>query len=1068
MVGAMPRVNDAMFNKDQATRMLPTSRNGPHSSSLLKLQADELLETLRHEYDQKAQSVENTLRRLKAIIESIEGHEQLPVLDAESRLHNISGTRIPFPGPRPGKETKYLLAYAKPANINVVGSYARKTAIRVDDRLTIDMAVTMPSTLFQDKDYLNYRYFHKRAYYLAYLASGIKNTHELAYSTNYAFQNDNPLQPVVLVEPFSGNHGDAQPNKSKYQIRIIIAASGDLFPLTRTLPGKNCIRFQKVASAIDKADSTTPTPLYNATLRSECCTLSSLKLVHAASTQSEAFGDACLLGSVWLRQRGMGTGLSVGGFGPFEWAYLLAVLLQGGGLNGKPALSRGYSSLQLFKATLQFLSARDLVANPLVMQVSNTEVAGNDSGPTVFDGLHGINVLFKMTISSYNKLRHEANITLQALRAPLMDQFESTFVTRTDFLHQQFDMILRQDQRFREQVYGLLKQGLGDRIYLAYPWTTKRHVWSTDLSTHQNPEDRNILVGLLFRPDQAFRAVDHGPATEDKEKAAAYRQFWGEKAELRRFRNGSMLETLIWTRDSELSIIEQILRYIISRHLGQEFLDGLEIFGDMFGHFLSDPGPLNPAPPITTALENMEKEIRNTDGLPLQVRQVSATGAELRYAAVKRGPNSQPLARRQSEPPADVCVQFEDSARWPNDIAAVQRTKIAFLMKMGELLEQNTRDLTARVGLENQSHELLNNAFLDVVYPHDSAFRVRIHHERELSMLESALKDKTAEMGPREEIMLATAAYKRTFVQAQLHTQAVRTLCTRHPLLSPSMRLMKRWRDSHLLSGHISDELIELVTIRTFILPYPYQAPGSLSTAFFRTLAFISKWDWRHEPLIVDFNDSMTSQAIDAIRLRFEAWRKIDPAMNRVIMLAASNHDPDGITWTVHNPSKVVAARFTELARAATDLANEQGLQTQPDILFTPSTAEYDFVIHLHPKFSARSLDADQKKPAFKNLQMQGIEDVSLVGYSPMKLYVEELRSRYGNDVLFFSDETEGSVIAGLWNPQTRRRPWKVNIPYSTMPMMEDGEENITINKPATLHDIAKLGGDLVTRIEMR
>lgn len=71
-------------------------------------------------------------------------------MDAESRLHNISGTRIPFPGPRPGKETKYLLAYAKPANINIVGSYARKTAVRVDDRLTIDMAVTMPSvSLFQ-------------------------------------------------------------------------------------------------------------------------------------------------------------------------------------------------------------------------------------------------------------------------------------------------------------------------------------------------------------------------------------------------------------------------------------------------------------------------------------------------------------------------------------------------------------------------------------------------------------------------------------------------------------------------------------------------------------------------------------------------------------------------------------------------------------------------------------------------------------------------------------------------------------------------------------------------------
>lgn len=98
----------------------------------------------------------------------------------------------------------------------------------------------------------------------------------------------------------------------------------------------------------------------------------------------------------------MGTGISAGGFGPFEWAYLLAILLQGGGPRGKPILSKGYSGLQLFKATLQVLSTKDLVINPIVMQASNADAAGSSSGPIVFDGLRGINVLFKMTNSSYH------------------------------------------------------------------------------------------------------------------------------------------------------------------------------------------------------------------------------------------------------------------------------------------------------------------------------------------------------------------------------------------------------------------------------------------------------------------------------------------------------------------------------------------------------------------------------------------------------------------------------------------------------------------------------------------
>jgi len=67
------------------------------------------------------------------------------LLEAERTLQTISSTRVPFPEPRPGKEAKYLLAYAKPENINVVGSYARKTTMRCSDGIRIDLAITMPA-----------------------------------------------------------------------------------------------------------------------------------------------------------------------------------------------------------------------------------------------------------------------------------------------------------------------------------------------------------------------------------------------------------------------------------------------------------------------------------------------------------------------------------------------------------------------------------------------------------------------------------------------------------------------------------------------------------------------------------------------------------------------------------------------------------------------------------------------------------------------------------------------------------------------------------------------------------
>lgn len=41
--------------------------------------------------------------------------------------------------------SKVSLAYAKPTNISVVGSYARRTSVLREGKVTIDLAVTMPS-----------------------------------------------------------------------------------------------------------------------------------------------------------------------------------------------------------------------------------------------------------------------------------------------------------------------------------------------------------------------------------------------------------------------------------------------------------------------------------------------------------------------------------------------------------------------------------------------------------------------------------------------------------------------------------------------------------------------------------------------------------------------------------------------------------------------------------------------------------------------------------------------------------------------------------------------------------
>ncbi len=64
--------------------------------------------------------------------------------------------------------------------------------------------LTFEKSVFQEKDYLNYRYFHKRAYYLACLAAGIKDSSSCNFHVKFDCLNGNPLQPVLNLTPKSG------------------------------------------------------------------------------------------------------------------------------------------------------------------------------------------------------------------------------------------------------------------------------------------------------------------------------------------------------------------------------------------------------------------------------------------------------------------------------------------------------------------------------------------------------------------------------------------------------------------------------------------------------------------------------------------------------------------------------------------------------------------------------------------------------------------------------------------------------------------------------------------------
>jgi U3 small nucleolar RNA-associated protein 22 len=75
--------------------------------------------------------------------------------------------------------------------------------VKSEEVLSVDLVVVMPASIFQEKDFLNYRYFYKRAYYLACIAAGLLNAVKDELSLSFQYLNGNSLQPILTVKPIS-------------------------------------------------------------------------------------------------------------------------------------------------------------------------------------------------------------------------------------------------------------------------------------------------------------------------------------------------------------------------------------------------------------------------------------------------------------------------------------------------------------------------------------------------------------------------------------------------------------------------------------------------------------------------------------------------------------------------------------------------------------------------------------------------------------------------------------------------------------------------------------------------
>lgn len=734
-------------------------------------------------------------------------------------------------------------------------------------------------------------------------------------------------------------------------------------------------------------------------------------------------------------------------------------------------------------------------------------------------------------------LQHEAQLGMAFLDDTAVSGFEALFM-RPVAMVQKFDALchispasvlesILADSEVREtvlldglawplplllrRVLPILQRGLGHRVKLMVtkPFATPEWLPS---KAPPSPCASHVTLALLWDTDHAFRVLDMGPPADSSE-APAFRSFWGQRSELRRFQDGSINEAVVWEgrgAGRRRSMCHQVIQHLLQRHASihpehvvspTSALDpllSLTAYSDVARGSedeASDPAP-HPSTGEEVAVAVMEvfselsRELRQLKDLPLAIASLQGASPAFRHTEVFpplpwNGKLSAKLQAPATEdcqsdclypscdvatpsyiPALEVVCQLESSGKWPDEVEAIRGLKTAFYVHLSKALQEQAGVLASPTPL-----------FLDMLKG-GYVFRLRIYHHRELTMLREAVAMATGHVAKAEYQQL-----ERSLVSLPLLTSTLHGVHQQFPAFSAGARLCKRWVSAHLLANHLTDEATELMVAHLFLCPAPHIPPGSPVSVLLRFLALLTNHDWSSEPLIVNLNQDLSAADISEITSRFSSSTRshLPP------LFIATPHDKSSSHWTTPTPSAPVFARMQLLAKESLALLSQQLLSQNPTEvdfkqIFRTPLQDYSVLIHLHKRhlpLSEQGVDAMATGSTHRTHPMKHrkYSHMPVVDFNPVDKYLSELEATFSEFALFFHDKYGGTFIAVAWKPHAFiPQSFKVSHAHCRIPV-EGGWKGAKKQKTAAsvlvpdvkaiLADFQLLGQGLVKSVEV-
>ena len=429
---------------------------------------------------------------------------------------------------------------------------------------------------------------------------------------------------------------------------------------------------------------------------------------------------------------------------------------------------------------------------------------------------------------------------------------------------------------------------------------------ATKASARVSPRgDGNIVLGISLNADTCHRIVDRGPPADESASIQQFLDLWGNKAELRRFKDGAIVQAVVWNttknepdmanlvryqnEDSmQGGIVERIVSCMLHRHFisskkvasGEtsvimsplrdmtSIIDGV-VMGSSTGKDVDSPSPWFANP--TLAHRNIMKSFEELAGflrehslpsLPVPgtlEEKASRLGMPLIIDAVE--PISPCLRYSEIFPPlphpflggAGVKGMKKTSGAIGSEPVCIQ-IRFGMSSKWPTDLKAIGAAKTAMLiqlanGIEAMKEtsrgECDGFAGPITVTPNyvDVGFRGYMFRIRVRADPEIRLLRSL--LKPSVEAAALLRDLTRENIVSATHHAMIHGIHTKHASAGGVVRMATRWVAGHMLSGLIPLEAIELLVARVYTdRNSPLEAPASVAAGFLRFLHLLESHDW--------------------------------------------------------------------------------------------------------------------------------------------------------------------------------------------------------------------------------